>query len=91
MYSNYGITSASKTKLKNINKLLVKAFEKEQEDGLWGMWKLQFPNMTKENYVSFEDYKARLSNPKHTEKTTEEIINEMLSVVNAHKKSDDTK
>ena len=91
MYSNYGITSASKTKLKNINKLLVKAFEKEQEDGLWEMWKLQFPNMTKENYVSFGDYKAKLSSPKHTEKTAEGIINEMLPVINAHKKSNGTK
>jgi len=66
--------------MKNITKLLAKAYEKELEDSLWEMWKLQFPNMDKETFISFEDYKNKLTNKRNTEISYEDIEKEMAQV-----------
>mgnify|MGYP007069478687 CR=1 FL=1 len=50
------------------------------ENELFDMWKLQFPNMDKENFISFEDYKNKLIVKKHTEISYEDIEKEMLLV-----------
>lgn len=86
LYSHYGVTSSSKIRLKNIMPLLIKAFEKEQEDWAWDMWLTLYPKMTKDTFTSFEDYKKELFKPnvKHTEKTAEEITEEMMAVVSVH-------
>ena len=53
------------------------AYERERDDLIWQMWLSCFPNMTKENYVPFDEYKNKLmrkSAPRR-EQTTEEMIN----------------
>lgn len=37
-------------------KIIDKAKEKEQENRYFIQWAVQLPNMTKETYISFEDY-----------------------------------
>lgn len=69
--------------IKKLTLLLSKAYEKEQENSLWEMWKLQFPNMHKETFISFEDYKTKLMSKKHTEISYEDIEKEMQIVERA--------
>lgn len=77
MYSNYGITINTRLKIKDIIKLLIKAYEKEQTNNLWDMWLIQFANMDKENYISFEDYKNKLISKNHTQISYKDIEKEM--------------
>lgn len=51
------------------------ANEKEVESLMWQMWLAIFPNMTEENFISFDDYKKRLTQKsKPKEQTVEEQI-----------------
>lgn len=63
--------------------LYIYAIEQTQENNMWDLWKLQYPLMTKENYISFEDYKNKNVVKKHTKKSYEEIEKEMQQVENA--------
>jgi len=63
--------------------LIMYALEKNRENDLWEMWKLQYPNMDKETFISFEDYKGKETNKKHTKLSYEEIEKEMLKVEQA--------
>ena len=92
MHSQYGIDSSSKIKLKHIVGLLSDALKKEQEKWAWEMWLILWPRMTKETFKSFEDYKKELFRPqiRHTEKTSEQIMNEMMPVISGHEKSKQT-
>jgi hypothetical protein len=83
LYSNYGVNANTRLKAKYLTKLLEEAYKKEQEDSLWEVWKLQFPNMDKETFISFEDYKAKFMDRKHTEISYEEIETEMAKVEKA--------
>lgn len=66
--------------------LITYALEKNMENDLWDMWKLQFPNMDKERFISFEDYKKKsINSKKHTEISYEEIEKEMEKVEKAFK------
>lgn len=65
--------------------LFIHAIEKNVENDLWEMWKLQFPNMDKETFISFEDYKNTLKAKKHTKLSYEEIEKEMEQVERAFK------
>ena len=68
--------------------LLIKSVRREQEDWAWDMWLTLYPKMTKDTFTSFEDYKKELFKPsvKHTEKTAEEIMDEMMKVISEHEK-----
>lgn len=57
MYSQYGITSSTKIKLKIIIKLLADAVKKDIEDKLWQQWLVERPYM--EEFISFENYKNK--------------------------------
>lgn len=63
--------------------LFTYALEKDMENTLFDLWKLQYPNMTSDTFISFEDYKNKLITKKHTEISYEEIEKEMLKVENA--------
>jgi len=69
--------------------LLSDALKKEQEKWAWEMWLILWPRMTKETFKSFEDYKKELFRPqvRHTEKTSEEIMKELMPVISGHEKS----
>lgn len=64
--------------------IIIYALEKNTENEIFDMWKLQFPNMTKESYISFEEYKAKLISKKHTEISCEDIEREIDKVVKAY-------
>ena len=64
--------------------LIIYAFEKNTENELYDLWKLQFPNMDKESFVSFEDYKKKvMTNRNYTKISYEEIEIEMEKVEKA--------
>lgn len=63
--------------------LVLKAFQKREEERLWDIYKSIYPNFTQETFLSFEEFKKRQTNPKmdsnvkgdiNTNKTDEEII-----------------
>lgn len=43
--------------------LLVKAYENRERDKAFQMWLVLYQNMTKENFMSFEDYYQSLKKP----------------------------
>lgn len=45
-------------KLKIITKLLRDAHRQDLEEKLWQQWLIEFGRMDKENFISFEKYKA---------------------------------
>ena len=63
--------------------LIMYALEKNMENEIFEMWKLQFPQMTEENFISFYDYKNSMLTKKHTKISYEEIELEMLRVEKA--------
>lgn len=38
----------------------MKAYKKELEDKTWDRWLVDYRNMTKDNFISFEEYKDKL-------------------------------
>ena len=64
--------------------LFIHAIEKNRENDLWDMWKLQYPLMSKESYVSFENYKKTSIIQKTTKISYEDIQNEMDAVIKNH-------
>ena len=50
------------------------------------MWLTLYPNMDKNTFKSFEQYKTELFKPvtKTTEKTSEQIMQEMKKVISQH-------
>ena len=64
--------------------LIAYAIEKDLENDLYGAWKLQYPYMNKDNFISFEDYKNKFIAKQTTPISYEDIEKEMLKVVKAH-------
>ena len=62
----------------------MKAYIKKQENIMWENWKLQYPLMNKETYISFEDYKKKSITRKTTQITYEEIEKEMNAIIKNH-------
>ena len=64
-------------------KLLIEALRKERENDAWDMWLTLYPKMTKEDFMSFEDFKKEVIKPvvRTSNKTREEIEEEMLKIV----------
>ena len=90
MYSQYGINSSSKIKLKNVVDLIYKALDREQEAKAWDRWVRLCPYMElgQIKFINFKDYKDALLKPKsmHTQKTSEEVLKEMMPVIIAHER-----
>lgn len=70
--------------------LLSHALEKENEQLAFSLWNGIYPRMIAGQipWKSFEEYKTELFKPKQkvSNKTTDEILSEMLRVVNSHEK-----
>lgn len=66
---------------------LIYAVEQEKEKAAWELWCGMYPFMTKETFIKFEDFKAKLFQRqyRYTQKSLEEIEKEMLAVVAKHK------
>lgn len=47
--------------IETAERIIAKAREKEQENRFFLQWVVQLPNMTKENYVSFDSYVDRVT------------------------------
>lgn len=56
------------------------------EKKIWSRWLVDYQHMTKESFVSFEDYKKQLRKPKASDKSKKEILKEMLKVELAFKR-----
>lgn len=39
--------------------LIKKAFEKDRDERLWELWLMNYQNMSKDNFMSFEDFKNK--------------------------------
>lgn len=63
--------------------LFIYAIEKDKENKLWELWKLQYPQMDKESFITFEEYKNKNIKKQTTKKTYEEIEKEMEEVEKA--------
>lgn len=46
-------------------KLIRKAFEKSSEEKLWEQWLVDYRFMGNETFISFEEYKEKIINPKN--------------------------
>jgi len=57
-----------------------KAIGKNQEKTLWELWLTVLPNMNKDNYISFEDFKTKAT---HKERKTDEEMLAMVKILNA--------
>ena len=68
---------------------LIYAIEKEKEQALWEMWLTVYPYMQMKwvEAENFEDFKQKRLNKtyKYTQKSLDEIEEEMLAVVAKHK------
>jgi hypothetical protein len=72
---------------KHLNKLLIKASEKETENLIYDLWKSLYPEMMcgKIDFIEFSEFKTKiLSKPQTTNKTHEEITVEIDKVIAAY-------
>ncbi|WP_106531913.1 hypothetical protein [Planomicrobium soli] len=66
--------------------LYVKAMEKYQDEKLWEMWLSVYPQMDKDSFVSFEQFKLNARKQKHTKRSEEEIIKDSNNILKSMKK-----
>lgn len=63
---------------------LAHALEKEKESAAWDLWKSMYPNMMVgyQKFIPFSEFKSKLfEKPVHyTQKSKEEIIEEMMAI-----------
>ena len=75
---DYVLTSPLKIGLS----ILSEANKKEIESLMWQMWLAILPTMDKKSFISFDDYKKRLTQSKPKEQTVDEQIS-MTKLLNA--------
>ena len=61
-------------RLKTITQLLGDAYKKDFEDRLWQQWLSVYPNMSKENFISFQDFKKGTLKPKLEKVDIKEVL-----------------
>ena len=64
--------------------MIVKAIEKKNEDRAWQMWLVQYQHMTKENYISFEDFYSPTKQVE-SDQSVDEILNEVRNIISMKK------
>ena len=57
--------------------LIFKAMEKERDDRLFQQWVVQLPHMGQEDFVSFADYKDKVTGANIDRRPTAEILAEL--------------
>lgn len=60
--------------------LIQKALEQERDDRLFQQWVVQLPLMGKEDFVSFADYKDRVTGANIDRRSTAEILAEVNEI-----------
>ena len=60
--------------------LILKALEQERDDRIFQQWVVQLPLMGKENFVSFADYKDKLTGANIDRRSVAEIMAELDEV-----------
>ena len=48
-------------------KQINKAIEEEKDSRLWEVWLTLYPNMTEDNFISFEEFKGKQAKKKQTD------------------------
>ena len=61
--------------------IIKKANDQALDSKVWEMWLSLYPNMTKDNFISFTDYKNKLLHTKKEQSTDEMIA--MVKMLNA--------
>lgn len=61
-------------KIKTVTKLLYDAYQKDIKDKLWQQWLAIYPNMDKEHFTSFEDFKKECLKPDLKNVDVKEIL-----------------
>lgn len=83
MHSHYSFDYVMKLSLRNITRLLKKAFDKRKEQKAWQLYLMKYQNMTSEDYMSFEDF----YNPREqSNKSEKEILTDVKEILSAFKK-----
>lgn len=57
--------------------LVIKAIEQERDDRIFQQWVVQLPLMGSDGYMSFTDYKARVTGANIDRRSTAEILAEL--------------
>jgi hypothetical protein len=60
--------------------LITKALEQERDDRIFQQWVVQLPLMDKDNFVSFADYKDKVTGANIDRRSTAEILAELDEV-----------
>ncbi len=60
--------------------LIIKAIEQERDARIFQQWVIQLPHMGKENFISFADYKDRLTGANIDRRSVAEIMAELDEV-----------
>ena len=60
--------------------LILKAMEKEREERAFLQWVVQLPHMSKDNFVSFADYKNKLTGANIDRRSVAEIERDLADV-----------
>lgn len=60
--------------------LIIKAMEENRDERLFQQWVVQVPWMDKENYVSFEDYKNKLTGANVDRRSVSDIEADLAEV-----------
>ena len=70
--------------------LILKAMEKTREERLFQQWVVQLPWMDKENFVSFADYKDRVTGANIDRRSVAEIMADLDEVERELQKGGDS-
>lgn len=62
--------------------LIEVALDKEIEEKLWQQWLCIYPNMSEDNFISFNDFLRESKKPKVSPKNTKEILEEVENIIN---------
>lgn len=65
-------------------RLIEVAHEKDIEEKLWQQWLALYPNMTADNFISFEDFKSEtlIKNAVLENKSKDEILADVSDIIN---------
>ena len=70
--------------------LILKAAEKNREDRFFLQWVAQLPWMTKDNFISFADYKDKLTGANIDRRSVAEIMKDLDEVERELQKGGDS-
>ncbi len=89
MHGQYGFENVKNKPIGHVNKLLDYAIEQEKDQAAWELWIGMYPFMAIEwlKPIKFEEFKNNLFKKqyRYSQKSFDEIEEEMLAVVAKHK------